>query len=195
MVLVFGVIAVIIPSLSLINSRLLRDLSFKSIVPLFCPWVWIKLQGHSQRNVTEYSPCELLSLGGVFVIATCPTNTCPGTQGITYDHKGRIIGNIARTCFSPAFKHKGILFVVFTWPRICFHRINLLYHSTHKGSTIDCFLFYSFKPRSHLWILMYRNWYIYDLPCFQAYSLHESFQLKKMRLSEASEASVFNVIP
>jgi len=41
--------------------------------PLFFAWVRIKLRGHSQRNVTEYSPQWALSLGGVFVIATCPT--------------------------------------------------------------------------------------------------------------------------
>lgn len=28
--------------------------------PLFFPYVRIKLQGHSQRNVTGYNPCELL---------------------------------------------------------------------------------------------------------------------------------------
>ena len=96
--------------------------------PLFFSLCANQIAGTFPTKCYRVQSLWALSLGGVFVIATCPTNTCPGTWGITYDHKGRIIGNIARTCFSPAFEHKGILFVVFTWPRICFHRINLFYY-------------------------------------------------------------------
>ena len=48
-----------------------------------------------------------LSLGGAFVIATCPTNKCPGTWGITYDHKGRIYMKYCEHMFFPCLQTQG----------------------------------------------------------------------------------------